>query len=168
METMKWILQHKVIAIVRSLPPDATQALADALLAGGVRLIEVTFAQASPDTWKDTVDAIRSIGKRHAGNVLAGAGTVLTLEQLHMAADAGAKYIISPDVNEEIHPRNQASRACFPPRRADADRDHDRLQPGCRRRKGVPGRQLGRGLHQGNPRAAFSCAAAGGRRGGCA
>jgi len=102
METMKWILQHKVIAIVRSLPPDATQALADALLAGGVRLIEVTFAQASPDTWNDTADAIRSIGKRHAGNVLAGAGTVLTLEQLHMAADAGAKYIISPDVNEEI------------------------------------------------------------------
>ena len=102
MKTMDWILQHKIIAIVRSLEPQATQALAEALFAGGIRLVEVTFAQAKPDTWKDTADSIKSIGTRYEGRMLAGAGTVLTLQQLHMAADAGAQYIISPDVNEEI------------------------------------------------------------------
>lgn len=102
MTTMEWIIRYQIIAIVRSLEPEATRTLADALFAGGIRLVEVTFAQAKPDTWKDTADSIRSIGERHAGTMLAGAGTVLTLEQLHMAADAGAKYIISPDVNEEI------------------------------------------------------------------
>ena len=102
MLTMEWIFTHKVIAIVRSLAPEKTLALADALLQGGVRLIEVTFAQADPDTWKDTASAIKSMSEKFTGQALAGAGTVLTLDQLHMAADAGAQYIISPDMNEEI------------------------------------------------------------------
>ncbi len=102
MTTMDFIIKYKIIAIVRSLEPQATQALAEALFLGGIRLIEVTFAQARPETWKDTACAIESLAKERSGKVLAGAGTVLTLQQLHMAADAGAQYIISPDVNEEV------------------------------------------------------------------
>lgn len=102
MTTWETIRQNRIIAIVRSLEPEPTQALAEALYAGGIRLIEVTFAQARPDTWKDTAASIQSIGTRYEGKLLVGAGTVLTLEQLHMAADAGARYIISPNVNEEV------------------------------------------------------------------
>lgn len=102
MTTMDWILQNRMIAIVRSLGSGPMETLAEALYAGGVRLMEVTFAQAKPETWKDTAESIRRIGDRFAGRMLAGAGTVLTEEQLHMAADAGALYIISPNTDERI------------------------------------------------------------------
>ncbi len=102
MTTWDLIKEHKIIAIVRGLSPAHMLHLADALSAGGVSLIEVTFNQGKPETWKDTACAIEALAKERSGKVLAGAGTVLTLQQLHMAADAGAQYIISPDVNEEV------------------------------------------------------------------
>lgn len=101
-DTMSFIREHKIITIVRSLNPEAMEALADALLAGGVRLMEVTFDQARPETWRETADAIRRIGRRHEGRMLIGAGTVLTPDQLHIAADAGARYIISPNADVSV------------------------------------------------------------------
>ena len=102
MTTMDWISQYKIIAIVRGLAPEPMQALADALLAGGLHLMEVTFNQAKPETWKDTAASIRMLSENYQGRILPGAGTVITLEQLALAADAGAKYIISPNVDVEI------------------------------------------------------------------
>lgn len=40
--------------------------------------------------------------EKFAGKIIPGAGTVITLEQLQMAYDAGAQYIISPNVDVEI------------------------------------------------------------------
>ncbi len=102
MTTMEWIYHDRIIAIVRGLPPEPMEALAGALLRGGVRLVEITFNQAKPDSWADTARSIRLIGERFEGRMLAGAGTVMTLEQLQMAADAGARYIISPNTNAAV------------------------------------------------------------------
>jgi len=102
MTTMEWIDHDRIIAIVRGLAPEPMVALADALLRGGVRLVEITFNQAQPDSWADTARSIRLIGERFAGRMLAGAGTVMTLEQLRLAADAGARYIISPNVDVAV------------------------------------------------------------------
>lgn len=96
------IQEKKVIAIVRGLPPEQLRGLVEALYAGGIGLVEVTFNQKAPETWKDTVAGIRMIGEAFADRVIPGAGTVLTLEQLSMACDEGAKYIISPNADEEI------------------------------------------------------------------
>lgn len=102
MDAMEWIRKYMAIAIVRGLGPAPMEALAEALCAGGVRMMEVTFDQARPETWPDTAASIRMLGHRFAGRLLAGAGTVMTAQQLHLAADAGARYIISPNVNEAI------------------------------------------------------------------
>lgn len=102
MTTWEMIEKNKIIAIVRGLSPVYMLHFVDALLAGGISLIEVTFSQAEPETWKDTGSAIQTLLKERAGKVLTGAGTVMTLEQLHIAADAGAMYIISPDINEDV------------------------------------------------------------------
>lgn len=102
MTTMEWIQTHRIIAIVRGLAPAPMEALTGALLAGGIALVEVTFDQANPESWQGTADSIQRIGKCFAGRVLAGAGTVLTQAQLHMAADAGAHYIISPNADEGV------------------------------------------------------------------
>ena len=102
MTTFEWIMEKKVIAIVRGLKPEYMLRLADALYAGGIDLMEVTFNQKQPDTWKDTAEAIRAVGQHMAGKVLPGAGTVLTSEQLKMARDAGAAYIITPNTNPDL------------------------------------------------------------------
>lgn len=100
--TLKKIREAKIIAIVRGLPVGQLEGLANAFVQGGIELIEVTFAQDKPDTWKDTVNGIKMLTEKFSTAILPGAGTVLTLEQLQMAYAAGAKYIISPNTNPDV------------------------------------------------------------------
>lgn len=96
------ILDKKIIAIVRG--ADEAQALsaAKALYEGGVTLVEVTFNQKAPETFVKTAAAIKAISEELEGKVLVGAGTVTSAEQVTIAAEAGAKYIISPDTDIEV------------------------------------------------------------------
>ncbi|MCI8416511.1 MAG: bifunctional 4-hydroxy-2-oxoglutarate aldolase/2-dehydro-3-deoxy-phosphogluconate aldolase [Lachnospiraceae bacterium] len=96
------VLDKKIIAIIRGMDPEVCVKLAEAFYAGGIDMIEVTFNQAKPEEFYKTADAIRAIREKFAGKVMVGAGTVITMEQLKMAADAGAQYIISPSVDVEI------------------------------------------------------------------
>jgi 2-dehydro-3-deoxyphosphogluconate aldolase/(4S)-4-hydroxy-2-oxoglutarate aldolase len=93
---------EKVIAIVRGVEPAKCMPVADALYAGGIRLMEVTFDQKRPESFQDTADAIRAVGEKYGDNMLAGAGTVTSVELVELAAQAGAKYIISPDTNVDV------------------------------------------------------------------
>lgn len=70
-------------------------ALAKALYRGGLRAAEITFRTAAAE------DAMRAI-VNEVPDMLVGAGTVLTKEQLDKALDAGAKFIVSPGFNPEI------------------------------------------------------------------
>ncbi len=115
MKALEWVLAHKIIAIVRELPTQYMVKLAEALYAGGIDLIEVTFSQSKPESWKDTVMAIRTIEKHMTGKMLVGAGTVVTREQLEMAYDAGAKYIVTPHTNPDLIGRmKEYGLPCFP------------------------------------------------------
>ena len=98
-EDLDRIWKRKVISIVRGLPVNYMLDLAQALCAGGIDLMEITFSQAEPKTWKDTAAAIKAVNEYMQGNMLVGAGTVITNEQLDLAYKAGAKYIITPNVN---------------------------------------------------------------------
>ena len=100
--TIKKVLEEKVIAIVRGVDPEACMKVADALYAGGIRLMEVTFNQKDPASFKDTAEAISRISKAYEGKMLVGAGTVTTPELVEIAVEAGAKYIISPDTNVDV------------------------------------------------------------------
>lgn len=101
-EIIKKIEEEKVIAIVRGIDPEKSIGVAKALYEGGIRLIEVTFAHNKPETFKDTKNSIEEISKMFDGKIEVGAGTVLMPEQVDMAVEAGAKYIISPDVNADV------------------------------------------------------------------
>jgi len=92
------ILEKKIIAICRGIYGEGLLKLAAALARGGVGLIEVTFDQSDPDNLIKTGDAIRAL-KTHCPEMKTGAGTVVTLEQLHAAKDAGAEFIISPNTD---------------------------------------------------------------------
>ena len=69
--------------------------LADALCNGGLACAEVTFRTAAAG------EAIRLMKEAHP-EMLVGAGTVLTVEQVDRAVAAGAKFIVSPGLNPKI------------------------------------------------------------------
>ena len=93
------VREKRIIAIIRGFAPDICLKLAEAYANGGIGLVEVTFNQKAPETWKDTAAAIRAIKDRFAGSVRVGAGTVLTEEQLSLCEQAGGEYMITPSVN---------------------------------------------------------------------
>ena len=76
---------------------DAAKAvpLAKALVAGGLPAAEVTFRTAAAE------DAIRAIAKE-VPDMLLGAGTVLTKDQVDRALDAGCTFLVSPGFNPNI------------------------------------------------------------------
>ena len=101
-EIEKAVREKRIVAIVRGFAPDICLKLAEAYAKGGIGLVEVTFNQRAPETWKDTATAIRAIRERFAGTMRVGAGTVLTEEQLSMCIDAGGEYMITPNVNVSL------------------------------------------------------------------
>lgn len=102
MNTLDFISQNKVITICRRVYGEDLLKLADALYAGGIKMIEVTFDQADPDCIEKTSECIRTLCDRFGDKMMFGAGTVLTAEQVEAAAKAGARYIISPNVDADV------------------------------------------------------------------
>ncbi len=101
-ETIQKIDSEKVIAIVRGANAEQAMKVADALYAGGIRLLELTFNMKQPELNPMTASAIKAIGEKYEGKMLVGAGTVTSTELVEMAFASGAKFIISPDVNEQV------------------------------------------------------------------
>lgn len=102
MNTLEFIQQNKVITICRKVYGEDLIRLAEALADGGVKLIEVTFDQADPDRVKKTSQSIRALNEKLGDRMMFGAGTVLTKEQVKATAEAGGRYIISPNTDPEI------------------------------------------------------------------
>ena len=69
-------------------------AAAEAILAGGISIMEITFRTDA------AAEAIRNVCKA-CPQMLVGAGTVLTLDQCKAAVEAGAKFIVSPGLDPE-------------------------------------------------------------------
>ena len=93
--------ENRIVAIIRGLSADDAVKTARALSLGGIRLIEVTFDQSRPEAFSVTTESIIRI-KAELPDVSVGAGTVLSPEQVDLAIDAGAEFIISPDADEAV------------------------------------------------------------------
>jgi 2-dehydro-3-deoxyphosphogluconate aldolase/(4S)-4-hydroxy-2-oxoglutarate aldolase len=85
-----------VIAVLRAPSAAAAVAAADALFAGGVTGIEITYST------PDAAAAIREVRDRYGDAVYLGAGTVLTEEQATEAVAAGARFLVSPGTDPVV------------------------------------------------------------------
>ena len=85
-----------LIAIIRGVTPDAVEAVGDALVEAGIRIIEV------PLNSPDPLASIERLARRLGDAALIGAGTVLAVEQVAQVADAGGRIIVSPCVNPTV------------------------------------------------------------------
>jgi 2-dehydro-3-deoxyphosphogluconate aldolase/(4S)-4-hydroxy-2-oxoglutarate aldolase len=94
MKTLNSLLSHKLMALVRMDSKDKGQELADVLVAAGIKVIEITLT--TPGAEK----IIEKLAKNKELTV--GAGTVLSTKDVKKAENAGAKFIVSPDTNEDV------------------------------------------------------------------
>ncbi|SDN18159.1 2-dehydro-3-deoxyphosphogluconate aldolase / (4S)-4-hydroxy-2-oxoglutarate aldolase [Paenibacillus sp. yr247] len=93
---LKEIERTRIIAIVRGVHESHILSVADALLKGGVTVMEVTL---------NTPGALRMIGElqnKRGEHMYIGAGTVLDLEDAKKAVQAGASFLVTPNLDEEV------------------------------------------------------------------
>lgn len=100
-QVMELVLQTKVIAIIRGLD-SGYEELVQAMYDGGIRAVEVTFNQKDLSAWSKTTGAIRAIKALMGDKMAVGAGTVTSVELAELAWEAGAQFIVSPDMDPDV------------------------------------------------------------------
>ncbi len=95
MNMIEQIAREKIVPVVKLERVEDALPLAEALSAGGINVMEITFRTAA------AAGAIAAIAKEFP-DIILGAGTVLTLEQLDAAAAAGSTFMVSPGFNPKI------------------------------------------------------------------
>ncbi|RKN85421.1 bifunctional 4-hydroxy-2-oxoglutarate aldolase/2-dehydro-3-deoxy-phosphogluconate aldolase [Paenibacillus ginsengarvi] len=90
------IQRTRIIAILRGVKEADIEPLAEALLAGGITVLEITL------NTPGAPDMIRRLQATHGDRLFIGAGTVLDMDDLQLALDAGASFIVTPNTDEDV------------------------------------------------------------------
>jgi len=85
-----------IVAILRGLRPEDREAIAEALIAAGIALIEVPLNSPNP------IESIRRMAVRHGERAVFGAGTVLEPDDVARVADAGGRMIVAPNMDGRV------------------------------------------------------------------
>ena len=95
-DQLKFLLDNGLVAIVRLKEPTELLPIAQAIEAGGVRVIE--FTMGTPNA----LDAINKISREWGDRILLGAGKVLDPETGRAALLAGAQFLVAPNFNPAL------------------------------------------------------------------
>lgn len=90
------LIRARVLAVVRAPSAESALLAADALIAGGIFGLEITYST------PDAPAVIRELDARYGERIYLGAGTVTTPEEAAKAADAGARFLVSPGTRREL------------------------------------------------------------------
>ena len=130
------IAEYGVVPVIAIDSVDAAIPLADALLQGGLPVVEITFRTAA---------AAEVIGRiaRERPKLVVGAGTVLTGANLEAAKAAGAQFAVAPGLNPQIVNQAQQMSLPFVPGIATPSDIELGLSLGCKLLKFFPAEALG-------------------------
>jgi 2-dehydro-3-deoxyphosphogluconate aldolase/(4S)-4-hydroxy-2-oxoglutarate aldolase len=95
-EVLQRIQELGLLAVIRAESPEQAVRITDALVAGGVLGIEITF------TTPDALGAVRQLADKYGEEIVLGMGTLTAPEQAAAAADAGARFLVSPHTEEVL------------------------------------------------------------------
>ncbi len=82
-----------LVAIIRGVTPGEAVAIGEALVEGGIRIIEVPLNSPQP------LSSVERLAERFGDEVLIGAGTVLRVEDVAQVRGAGGRLVVSPNTN---------------------------------------------------------------------
>lgn len=94
-ESVQLLFKQRLICVAVIDKTEDAVPLAEALLAGGLNVIEVTFRTAG------AADSIARI-RKSVPQIFVGAGTLLTPDNVKQAVDAGAQFGVSPGLSENV------------------------------------------------------------------
>jgi 2-dehydro-3-deoxyphosphogalactonate aldolase len=95
-------VKRSLVAILRGVKPDEAEGIVAALIESGFELIEVPLNSPEPFL------SIERLCKRFGGDVLIGAGTVLSAAECAQVADVGGRLMVSPNVDADVLAMAQA------------------------------------------------------------
>ncbi len=96
-ELLQKVIDAGVVAVVRAESHEKAVKIVDAVVAGGITGIELTYSVPRAN------DVIAELVARYAGtDIVVGAGTVLDTASARLAMIAGAKFIVSPSFNADV------------------------------------------------------------------
>lgn len=90
------IAELGLLAVLRAPEPAGARRAVDALVEAGVLGIEITYST------PDAASVIAAVKQSYGDEVLVGAGTLVTHAQVAEAAEAGASYLVSPGLDDEV------------------------------------------------------------------
>lgn len=90
------IERTRIIAIVRGVKEDHILSVAEALYKGGITVMEVTL------NTPNALTMISQLQEQWGDRMFIGAGTVLDLEDAHQAVQAGASFLVTPNLDENV------------------------------------------------------------------
>ncbi len=90
------VMKRSLVAILRGIKPDETADIIDGLIEAGFTAIEIPLN--SPDPFR----SIEIAAKRAPKDVLIGAGTVLSVEDVDRLDSVGGRLMVSPNVDREV------------------------------------------------------------------
>ncbi|HEY6448010.1 MAG TPA: bifunctional 4-hydroxy-2-oxoglutarate aldolase/2-dehydro-3-deoxy-phosphogluconate aldolase [Acidobacteriaceae bacterium] len=96
MTTQERLEQSGIVPVLRARSEQEGHALVEALVAGGISVIEVTM------TVPGAVELLRSLKREYGDRLLLGSGTVTTEEQAVATIEAGAEFVVSPSLHPEV------------------------------------------------------------------
>lgn len=91
-----WLARCPLVPILRGVKPDEVEAIAAALQAAGIPIVEVPLNSPQP------LDSIARLARSFGDRMLVGAGTVMTPAQVAETAAAGARLIVTPHADAAI------------------------------------------------------------------
>jgi len=94
--TAETIERIGLIPVLRANSAKQAHAVVQALIAGGVTIVEVTM------TVPGAIDLLRDLKKQYGSSLLLGSGTVTTAAEAQQTINAGAEFVISPSLHPEV------------------------------------------------------------------
>lgn len=128
--------RHGVVPVIALDDPAQALPLADALIAGGLPVAEITFRT---DAARATIAAMA----RHRPEMLVGSGTVITEEQVDQSLEAGARFALSPGIDAAVLAHAAARGLPFAPGIMTPSDLQVALRVGCRMVKFFPAMAAG-------------------------
>ena len=102
--TQEWIERVGLIPVLRAKNARQAHAVVDAMIAGGVTVVEVTM------TVPGAVDLLKELKKEHGEKLLLGSGTVTTAKEAAATIEAGAEFVVSPSLHVEVIEATKAAK----------------------------------------------------------
>lgn len=85
-----------LIPVLRAKNATQAHAVVEAMIAGGVTVVEVTM------TVPGAIDLLKDLKKQHGAKLLLGSGTVTTAQEVEATIEAGAEFVVSPSLHPDV------------------------------------------------------------------